>query len=68
MMADDMGIGDTSAYQFFTGNEDGEQLYTPQMERLANMGILFTDGHTPPLAVRQLAMVCLQVDMHFATA
>ena len=47
MMADDMGIGDTSAYQFFTGNEDGEQLYTPQMERLANMGILFTDGHTP---------------------
>ena len=47
MMADDMGIGDTSAYQFFPGNEDGEQLYTPQMERLANMGILFTDGHTP---------------------
>lgn len=47
MMADDMGMGDTSAYQDFTGNTDKDQLHTPQMERLARMGIRFTDAHTP---------------------
>ena len=46
-MADDMGMGDTSAYQDFTGNADKDQLHTPQMERLARMGIRFTDAHTP---------------------
>lgn len=47
MMADDMGMGDTSAYQDFTGNADGDQLATPNMERLARMGVRFTDAHTP---------------------
>ena len=47
MMADDMGMGDTSAYQAFTGNADDVQLQTPQMDRLARMGVLFTDAHTP---------------------
>lgn len=47
MMADDMGMGDTSAYQDFTGNADNVQLHTPQMERLARIGVLFTDAHTP---------------------
>ena len=47
MMADDMGMGDTSAYQDFTGNADNVQIHTPQMERLANMGVRFTDAHTP---------------------
>jgi len=46
-MADDMGMGDTSAYQFFTKNTDDQQLKTPAMQRLANMGMLFTDAHTP---------------------
>ena len=46
-MADDMGVGDTSAYQFFTKNADDQQLKTPAMQRLANMGMLFTDAHTP---------------------
>ena len=46
-MADDMGMGDTSSYQFFTGNPDSAQLSTPQMEKLARMGVLFTDAHTP---------------------
>ena len=46
-MADDMGMGDTSAYQDFTGNTDAVQLHTPQMERLARMGMRFTDAHTP---------------------
>ena len=47
MMADDMGMGDTSAYQDFTGNADQVQLHTPHMERLANLGVRFTDAHTP---------------------
>ena len=47
MMADDMGMGDTSAYQDFTGNSDDDQLVTPNMERLARMGVRFTDAHTP---------------------
>ena len=46
MMADDMGMGDTSAYQDFTGNPDNDQLHTPGMERLARMGVRFTDAHT----------------------
>ena len=47
MMADDMGMGDTSAYQDFTRNSDEAQLHTPQMDRLARMGVRFTDAHTP---------------------
>lgn len=47
MMADDMGMGDTSAYQDFTGNSDEDQIHTPSMERLAKMGVRFTDAHTP---------------------
>lgn len=46
-MADDMGMGDTSAYQDFTGNSDDQQLHTPSMDRLARMGVRFTDAHTP---------------------
>ncbi len=46
MMADDMGIGDTSAYQDWTGNDDAVQVYTPNMEKLAKSGIRFTDAHT----------------------
>ena len=46
-MADDMGMGDSSAYQFLTKNSDDQQVYTPAMQRLANMGLLFTDAHTP---------------------
>ncbi len=46
-MADDMGMGDTSAYQDFTGNADSAQYRTPNMERLAGMGMRFTDAHTP---------------------
>ncbi|MDA8991073.1 arylsulfatase [Opitutales bacterium] len=46
-MADDMGMGDTSAYQFYTKNSDDQQVHTPAMEKLASMGMLFTDAHTP---------------------
>ncbi len=47
MMADDMGMGDTSSYQDFTGNQDSQQILTPNMDRLARMGVRFTDAHTP---------------------
>jgi arylsulfatase A-like enzyme len=46
-LADDMGIGDTSAYQDWTGNADAVQLHTPGIDRLARMGIRFTDAHSP---------------------
>ncbi|TWU31744.1 sulfatase-like hydrolase/transferase [Novipirellula artificiosorum] len=46
-LADDMGQGDTSAYQDFTRNPDKSQVHTPTMERLAASGLLFTDGHSP---------------------
>ena len=47
MMADDMGMGDTSAFQDFTGNADEVQVDTPAMEKLARLGVRFTDAHTP---------------------
>lgn len=47
MMADDMGIGDTSAYQDWTGNKKPQQVHTPAMETLARRGIRFTDAHSP---------------------
>ena len=47
ILADDMGMGDTSAYQDWTGNSDAVQLATPNMQRLANRGIRFTDAHSP---------------------
>ncbi|MCH1441711.1 MAG: sulfatase-like hydrolase/transferase, partial [Rubripirellula sp.] len=47
MMADDMGMGDTSAYQDFTGNHDSQQILTPNMDRLARIGVRFVDAHTP---------------------
>ncbi len=46
MMADDMGLGDTSAYQDLTGNDDRVQIHTPSMERLARRGIRFSDAHS----------------------
>ena len=47
MMADDMGMGDTSAYLDVSGNSPEVQLHTPSMERLARLGVRFTDAHTP---------------------
>ena len=44
--ADDMGIGDTSAYADLGNNPNNYQIDTPNMERLAAMGTRFTDVHT----------------------
>ena len=50
-MADDMGMGDSSAYQFFTENSDAQQVHTPAMQKLANMGMLSPmPTHHPPAA------------------
>jgi arylsulfatase A len=46
-LADDMGAGDTSAYQDWAGNSDQQQLHTPAMEELARRGIRFTSAHAP---------------------
>ena len=46
-LVDDMGTGDTSAYQDWTGNRDDEQLHMPNLKRLARLGVRFTDAHTP---------------------
>ena len=46
-LTDDMGAGDTSAYQDWSGNSDQQQLHTPAMEELARRGIRFTSAHSP---------------------
>ena len=46
-LADDMGMGDTSAYQSWSKNPDNAQLHTPALEKLAADGIRFTDAHSP---------------------
>ena len=50
-MADDMGIGDTSAYldlELIPGTEPlTKTLSTPKIERFAKEGITFTDAHAP---------------------
>ena len=51
MMADDMGIGDTSAYlgvRLSTNAPPIERtLRTPNLEQFARSGIVFTDGYAP---------------------
>lgn len=44
--ADDMGIGDTSAYADLGENPDAYQIATPNIDRLAALGTRFTDVHS----------------------
>ena len=44
MMADDMGMGDSSVYQDFTGNSNEVQLYTPNMDRLQRSATVLYDA------------------------
>ena len=50
-MADDMGIGDTDAYlniSLIKGSKPvGKTLKTPNIEKFAKQGIIFTDAHAP---------------------
>lgn len=46
VMADDLGMGDVSTYQDWTGNSDEDQLLTPNIDKLARMGVRFTDAHS----------------------
>ena len=43
MMADDMGMGDTSAYQDCTGNADAMQMHTPHAYALSKLGSRHSD-------------------------
>ncbi|MEM1166391.1 MAG: sulfatase-like hydrolase/transferase [Planctomycetota bacterium] len=43
---DDMGVGDSSVYQALAGNPDEHQLDTPELERLAALGTIYTDAHS----------------------
>ncbi len=45
-LADDMGQGETSVYQDFTENADSEQVFTPNMQRLAETSVRFLDAHS----------------------
>jgi arylsulfatase A-like enzyme len=45
-VANGVSMEDCSAYQFFTKKTDDEQIDTPGIQRLANMGTLHTDAHT----------------------
>jgi arylsulfatase A-like enzyme len=51
MMADDMGIGDTSVYHGVRLNPDAppitRTLRTPSLDRFARSAIVFTDGYAP---------------------
>ena len=44
--ADDAGIGDYSVYQDQVGNLDQAQLHTPNLEQLANQGMLLRNAHS----------------------
>ena len=50
-MADDMGLGDSSAYQNISlipsAKPITKTLKTPNLERFAKQGIIFTDAHAP---------------------
>jgi arylsulfatase A-like enzyme len=50
-MADDMGLGDSSAYQnksLIAGSKPiTKTLKTPNIEKFAKQGIIFTDAHAP---------------------
>jgi arylsulfatase A len=51
MMADDMGLGDTSAYLDVRLSPDSKPitktLRTPNLEKFAGKGVIFTDAHAP---------------------
>ena len=51
MMADDMGLGDTSAYLDVRLSPDfkpiTKTLRTPNLEKFAGKGVIFTDAHAP---------------------
>ena len=50
-MADDMGLGDTSAYHNVSlipgAKPIGKTLKTPNIEKFSKQGIIFTDAHAP---------------------
>lgn len=46
VLADDMGMGDTSAFQDLAQNDDSQQVETPWLDELAAQGIRLTSAYT----------------------
>ena len=63
-MADDMGIGDTSAYLginlMANTKPIAKTLKTPNIEMFAKQGMIFTDAHAPAPCAARPATLSLQ--------
>ena len=58
ILADDLGYTDLSAY--------GSEIYTPNIDRLADQGVKFSNYHTSPNCAPSRAMLLTGVDSHLA--
>src|ERR1044071_5985484 len=56
ILADDMGYSDISPY--------GSEIFTPNLARLADQGIMFTDFHVAAYCAPTRSMVMTGVDNH----
>jgi len=58
ILADDLGFTDLGAY--------GSEIRTPNIDRLANQGVKFSNYHTSPTCAPSRAMLLTGVDSHLA--
>lgn len=58
ILADDLGYTDLSAY--------GSEIHTPNIDRLADQGVKFSNYHTSPNCAPSRAMLLTGVDSHLA--
>ena len=58
ILADDLGYTDLSAY--------GSEIHTPNIDRLADQGVKFSNYHTSPNCAPSRAMLLTGVDNHLA--
>jgi len=56
ILADDLGYTDLSAY--------GSEIYTPNIDRIADLGVKFSNYHTSPNCAPSRAMLLTGVDSH----
>ena len=69
-MADDMGIGDTSAYlkiKLMEGTKPiSKTVKTPNIDKFAKKGMIFTDAHAPASSAAPHDILCLRVGLPIA--
>jgi len=58
ILADDLGYTDLGVY--------GSEILTPNIDRLANQGVMFSNYHTSPTCAPSRAMLLTGVDSHLA--